>query len=79
MSALQGALTPYLDLQDGAYDCVDRLVLRAYFRFIQDPGGFRLWWRRWQGESKVTEARAARFVLPVKGPFHSHAPKEAPQ
>jgi hypothetical protein len=37
------------DLLDGRYDCVDRVVLRAYFRFGQHPAGFRVWWRRWQG------------------------------
>jgi len=42
----------YPDLLDGAYDCVDRIVLRAYFRFIQAPGGFRLWWRSWQGSDE---------------------------
>jgi hypothetical protein len=42
----------YPDLLDGACDCVDRIVLRAYIRFIQQPGGLRVWWRRWQGSDE---------------------------
>lgn len=30
----------YPHLVDGAYDCVDRIVLRAYCRFLQGPAGF---------------------------------------
>jgi len=32
----------YASLVDGAYDCVDRIVLNAYFRFAQGPAGFRV-------------------------------------
>jgi hypothetical protein len=39
----------YASLVDGAYDCVDRIVLNAYFRFAQGPAGFRLWWRQLYG------------------------------
>ena len=52
MPATNAAPALYNDLLEGAYDCVDRIVLRAYFRFIQEPGGFRLWWRRWQGSEE---------------------------
>jgi hypothetical protein len=42
---------------------VDRIVLRAYFRFIQEPGGFRLWWRRWQGsEEQLDDAHLLRVA-----------------
>src|SRR5215831_20954618 len=37
--------TLYQDLLGGSYDCVDRVVLTAYFRMGHDPGGFRVWWR----------------------------------
>jgi DNA-binding transcriptional ArsR family regulator len=51
------------DLLDGTYDCVDRIVLRAYFRFIQEPGGFRLWWRRWQSsEEQLDDAHLMRVA-----------------
>jgi len=35
----------YQDLIDGSYDCVDRIVLNAYFPSGQYPAGFRTWWR----------------------------------
>jgi hypothetical protein len=39
----------YRDLLTGSYDCVDRIVLNAYFRMGHDLGGFRLWWRQLTG------------------------------
>ena len=36
----------YGDLLTGSYDCVDRVVLNAYFPMGHNPGGFRSWWRR---------------------------------
>ncbi|MCI0688408.1 MAG: hypothetical protein L0Y54_14405, partial [Sporichthyaceae bacterium] len=30
----------------GSYDCVDRIVLNAYFPLGHSPGWFRTWWRR---------------------------------
>jgi hypothetical protein len=41
----------YGDLLAGSYDCVDRIVLNAYFSLGHNPGGFRVWWRRWHGGS----------------------------
>ena len=41
----------YQDLLDGSYDCVDRIVLNAYFPLGHGAGGFRAWWRRWHGDS----------------------------
>ncbi len=41
----------YGDLITGAYDCVDRIVLNAYFPMAHSPGGFRVWWRRLHGDS----------------------------
>jgi hypothetical protein len=40
----------YRDLLTGSYDCVDRIVLNAYFPLGHNPGGFRCWWRRWHDE-----------------------------
>ena len=34
----------YEELLSGSYDCVDRIVLNAYFRMGHGPGGFRVWW-----------------------------------
>jgi hypothetical protein len=36
----------YAGLLTGSYDCVDRIVLNAYFSLGHNPGGFRCWWRR---------------------------------
>jgi hypothetical protein len=41
----------YGDLLTGAYDCVDRIVLNAFFPLGHNPGGFRTWWRRWHNGS----------------------------
>jgi hypothetical protein len=39
----------HADLLEGLYDCVDRLVVNAYYPVLQSPGGFRDWWRRVYG------------------------------
>jgi hypothetical protein len=41
----------YEDLLTGSYDCVDRVVLNAFFPLGHNPGGFRCWWRRLHGGS----------------------------
>jgi hypothetical protein len=41
----------YGELLTGSYDCVDRVVLNAYFPLGHNPGGFRTWWRRWHDGS----------------------------
>ena len=41
----------YADLVTGSYDCVDRIVLNAYFPLGHNPGGFRVWWRRLHDDS----------------------------
>lgn len=35
----------YSTLLDGAYECVDWIVLNAYNSLCCSPGGFRKWWR----------------------------------
>jgi hypothetical protein len=39
----------YQDLLTGSYDCVDRIVLNAYFRQGHSGGGFRVWWEKLTG------------------------------
>jgi hypothetical protein len=39
----------YSDLLTGSYDCVDRIVLNAFYPL--GYGGLRTWWRRWHGDS----------------------------
>lgn len=41
----------YGDLLTGSYDCVDRIVLNAYYSLGHSPGGFRTWWRRLHDDS----------------------------
>ena len=41
----------YSDLVTGSYDCVDRIVLNAFFPLGPNAGGFRVWWRRWHDDS----------------------------
>jgi hypothetical protein len=50
-----GLSTLYQDLLGGNYDCVDRIVLNAYFRMGHDPGGFRVWWRALTGSDETLE------------------------
>ena len=41
----------YAGLLTGSYDCVDRIVLNAYYPLGSSSGGFRAWWRRLIGGS----------------------------
>jgi len=62
----------YGDLLTGSYDCVDRIVLNAYFSLGHGAGGFRTWWRRWQGDDDNLDTThlmrlAGRFARRVRG------------
>ena len=54
----------YGDLVAGSYDCVDRVVLKAYFGLGHSPGGFRTWWRRMHGGSdeQLDDTHLMRFA-----------------
>jgi hypothetical protein len=54
----------YGELLTGSYDCVDRIVLNAYYPLCHNPGGFRVWWRRWHGDSDqdLDDARLMRLA-----------------
>ena len=41
----------YGDLLTGSYDCVDRIVLNAFYPLGYQPGGLRVWWRRRRNDS----------------------------
>jgi hypothetical protein len=45
----------YAELLDGRYDCVDRIVLRAYCPVMNNPGGFRMWWRQLTGSDATLD------------------------
>jgi hypothetical protein len=62
----------YADLLVGQYDCVDRIILNAYFPFACSPGGFRLWWRNLTGSDDTLDnahliRMAGRFSRCVRG------------
>jgi len=68
----------YADLLTGSYDCVDRIVLNAYYPLGHNPGGFRTWWRRWHddGDDSLDDAHlmrlAGRFARRVRGWARAH-------
>src|SRR5438067_12292942 len=71
-SMADGLSKRYADLLTGSYDCVDRIVLNAYFRMGHDPGGFRLWWRALSGSDETLDnthlmRMAGRFSRRVRG------------
>jgi hypothetical protein len=72
-----GLSTLYRDLLGGSYDCVDRIVLNAYFRIGHDPGGFRVWWRALTGSDETLENAylmrlAGRFSRRIRGYAKAH-------
>jgi len=69
--------TLYPDLVRGSYDCVDRIVLNAYFRLGHSPGGFRYWWQRLTGSDETLDnahlmRMAGRFSRRVRGWAQAH-------
>jgi hypothetical protein len=53
----------YRDLLQGSYDCVDRIVLNAYFRMGHSGGGFRAWWQKLEGsEDHLDNAHLMRLA-----------------
>ena len=53
----------YADLLDGSYDCVDRVILNAYFGMGQTGGGFRTWWRGLYGsDDKLNDTHLMRMA-----------------
>src|SRR3954447_9353222 len=72
-----GLSTRYQDLLDGSYDCVDRIVLNAYFRMGHSPGGFRGWWRALTGSDETLQNShlmrlAGRFSRRIRGYAKAH-------
>ena len=64
----------YVELLTGRYDCVDRIVLNAYFRMGHDPGGFRSWWRALNGSDEtLNNTRLMRLAGRFSRRIHGHA------
>lgn len=62
----------YADQLIGQYDCVDRIILNAYFGLACSPGGFRTWWRLLDGTDDTLDnahliRMAGRFSRCVRG------------
>ncbi len=68
----------YVDLLQGSYDCVDRIILNAYYSVAHSAGGFREWWRRLHNgsEEHLDNAHlmrmAGRFSRRVHGFARAH-------
>jgi hypothetical protein len=45
----------YEALLAGSYDCLNRIVVNAYFRMGHDAGGFRVWWRKLTGSEETLD------------------------
>jgi len=74
---MDGLSTRYQNLLSGSYDCVDRIVLNAYFRMGHGPGGFRAWWRALTGSDETLEnahlmRMAGRFSRRIRAYAKAH-------
>jgi hypothetical protein len=66
--------TRFTNFLDGTYDCVDRIVLNAYFQFGQAPAGFRLWWRSLAGsDENLDNAHLMRMAGRLARRLRAHA------
>jgi len=64
----------YADFLDGTYDCVDRIVVNAYLRIGQTPGGFRTWWRGLEGsDNNLDNAHLMRMAGRFSRRVRAHA------
>jgi len=78
MVALDEFTASYSELLSGTYDCVDRLVINAYYRDIQTPGGFRNWWRRlYGGDENLDTNNLMKFAGRFSRRVHTWAKKNA--
>ena len=50
----------HAELLDGIYDCVDRIVLNAFFPLGQTGGGMRSWWRSLHGDDSQLDDKHLR-------------------
>ena len=47
----------YSELIEQSYDCIDRIVINAYYPLGQSGGGFRTWWQRLHGNEANLDDR----------------------
>jgi hypothetical protein len=62
----------YQELLGGSYDCVDRIVLNAYFGMGHSPGGFRVWWRALTGSDETVDSNEGGHLLQSDRGHHSN-------
>jgi hypothetical protein len=72
MSATDVLATAYADFLQDQYDCVDRIIVNAYYQMGCTPGGFRTWWRALFGNDDNLDNNhlmrlAGRFSRRVRG------------
>ena len=66
----------YQDLLNEKYDCVDRIVMNAYFIPAQSNGGFRVWWRSLMGnDDTLDNAHLMRIAGKFSRRTHAYASK----
>ena len=63
----------YSELLYGSYDCVDRIVLNAYFPLGMTAGGFRTWWRRIMDDATLDNTHLMRFAGRFSRRIHAAA------
>jgi len=77
MSELDEFSQYYADFLDGTYDCVDRIVLNAYFQLAQTAGGLRVWWRELYGsDDKLDKTHLMRIAGRFGRRLKAYAQKE---
>ena len=63
MNTKDSLTTHYAPLLDGAYDCIDRIVLNAYCPMLMVPGGVRKWYRLMEGSDKdMSDSSMMRYA-----------------
>lgn len=68
----------YEDMLEGEYDCIDRIVLNAYIPKLQMPGGFRNWYRDFNGDDKdLTTNRLIKFAGRFSRRLYAFAKKKS--
>ena len=64
------------ELLEGTYDCVDRIVVNAYYPLGQRAGGFRTWWRQLTGPDETLDrAHLERMAGRFKRRLQTYAEK----
>src|SRR5260370_1549225 len=76
MSVIDDFTSYHEELLEGHYDCVDRIVVNAYFEYAQSAGGFRSWWRTWMGSDETLDrAHLERVAGRFKRRLEAYAKK----